>query len=676
MVAAWCAPVNAVAGGRAVQAVHGVTCPASLGAGYEFDPGEGYESVDDPTWLALFCSYTNVAESPDRAVVEIQVLWSEQRPSYGCGAEPEDQEVRSATHYAHVTWGTGNAADPPGLSDAVATLLAQAEAVAVPCGGATAQPTTTVAAPTTSTTAGTRKELCAEARVLIEGFSPAEMREAGITDPTKTGLHVDGDDLAADMFSAVDRYNAAHPDAAAYVSDGTPFAGEIGATNWLFGFGGGIKGPQADAYVTGTERQLQTKLIALAERGGKGDTARRLTPGEVLEVALDLNGGHLNQALLAAHNLLRANARSDTLSADLPLYDNGFVDRYLVPLRDGENGGPWYHMFGTAYFEVVAQGDWGPWLATGAVAAAWGAGMLSGGATLLLGGVALAWQNESDASGTTAASRVANGVEQIVRENWSGQRPDPEKFCFNVWAAQIGKRLYERLPYKSSRPFRALLSSYPVPESAPAIDPLERFGEPNYVNAMGSPFSVWWSDGTLRMLLDQGEGLDARLVGGVPGMMLPVPEDDSWGLVWIDPEHSGQLVSFAAREAGAVLHYRRTDTRTGETAIYEATATAAGEQFSMNLDPATVAPVLMREDGEIIEPRMVTLDLNASSTDEVEGSLPPATDSAVTEAVTAPPREEQSSHGLGSLFVLAIMVIVAAAGVIVGTRVRRPANRP
>ncbi len=677
VLSAFLTPPSARATDGIPRSSEGVECPSSVGA-FTLAP-ELSHSADDPVNRSLECWYRDSAGTE----IALDAYWTLYRDPdaytlWWCNDPEPGKHVQSKTRSAVVTYDNGGR-EPAAIVQVARDFLAVVEPHAVTCDPNAYTPTSPPPTTTTTRPEGD-KELCAEARVLIEAFDREQLAAAGFEDSGTTGIRVDGADLADDIGAAVDRYNAAHPDDTAYVSDGTPFAGEVGALNWLFANGGGLKGPQADAYVTGTERGLQRRLIDRANELGTATQPAKLTPGEVLEIALELNGGHLNQALLASHNLLRAVSRGDTAAADLPLYDNGFVDRYLVPLRDGENGGPWYHVFGTAYYEVVSQGDWGPWIATGGAVAAWGSGMLSGGATLVLGGIALAWQNTSDASGTTGASRVANGLEQYVRENWTGQRPDPEKYCFNVWGAQVGKRLYERLPYRSTRKFRALLSNLPTPDVAPELDPMERIGEPRYVNAMGSPFSVWWSDGTMQMLLDQGEGLDARLVGGVPGLMLPVAEDDSWGLIWIDPANSAQTVAFEAATDGAVLHFTRTDTRTGQTAFYTATATRAGEQFSMQLDPATAVPILTREDGEVVEPEIVTLDIPEP---QAEGEPATETTTAVTTSNTtsnpdsdgdrsATPNAENSDRGSQSGFAIAGLAAVGAiASTIVIARRRR-----
>jgi hypothetical protein len=602
------------------RAPEGVACPPDIGS---FNLAPDISRVgEDPLNRSIECWYRDPAgeETP------LFGYWTLYRPGpddtviVDCTPRAGTGFLKSKTHAAYVSWANPRGV-PVGTDEAARELLAQAEQHSLSC---VDSPTTSAATTPATVHPTVRKELCAQAKALFEGPAKQELEQAGFTDPAKTGLRVDGDDLLADFQAAVARYDRANPDDSSFVSDGTPFAGEAGAANWLAGHGGGLPSPFNSAYVTGNEGALYKRIVAEAEAQGSKQRPGRLTPGEVFEASLIVNHGSINDALLTAHNLLRSSARNDVAAApDVRAYENYIPTRYLVQLRDGvDNGGPWYHMFGTAYFEVVAKGDWGPWIAGGATAALWGAGIVTGGGALALGtlsAVATAWQHTSQASGTTVGSRIANGVEQMVRESRIGgsNSPDPEKFCFNVWGAQIGAKLYKAAPYRTTRRFRGLFSSLPEPSPSPPprFDPLERIGSPRFVNAMGSPFSVWWTSGTMQMLLDQGSSPNnARLIGGVPGFMTPIYEGDSWGAVWTDPGNDSQSVTFEATHAGAVLHFVRTDTQTGQAAFYEATATRAHQRFSVNLDPVTVAPSFSRDDGLIVKPTLVALDLVDAAT--------------------------------------------------------------
>ena len=50
----------------------------------------------------------------------------------------------------------------------------------------------------------------------------------------------------------------------------------------------------------------------------------------------------------------------------------------------------------------------------------------------------VAWLSRIESS---RASQLANALEQVYREKLGGRVPDPEKYCFNVWGAEIGALL-------------------------------------------------------------------------------------------------------------------------------------------------------------------------------------------------------------------------------------------
>ncbi len=337
---------------------------------------------------------------------------------------------------------------------------------------------------------------------------------------------------------------------------------------------------------------------------------------------------------------------------------------------NGDNGGPWYHLFGTAYAEVVARGDWGPWITAGGAAAAWSAGMLTGPAALVLGGLAVAWQNESDTSGSTGASRLFNGFEQLVRERHSGNNPDPEKFCFNVWGAQLGGRIYESVPLRGAHGFSDPFSGLEPPsEPTPFVEPAERLRDARFVNGVGSPYAIKWRSGTMEMLLDQGSGPEsARLYGGVPTWLFPVIEDDSWGAVWISPSGSGEMITLEARVDAAPLIFVRTDTQTGETAYYETTAARAGDRFTITVDPGTFAPLMTAGDGTVISPRVVSLDLTDAPA--AAGASSGETSGGSADGETTP----GSGLGLPAILIAATVVVAAFASEVRRSRRRRTAE--
>ncbi len=192
----------------------------------------------------------------------------------------------------------------------------------------------------------------------------------------------------------------------------------------------------------------------------------------------------------------------------------------------------------------------------------------------------------------------------------AGNRPDPEKFCFNVWGAQAGARLYHDLPYHSTRSLHRALSSFAEPGESPQIDPVEHLRDARFVSSVESPFAVHLDDGRLTMTLDQGGAPgSASLAGGVPGWFMPVYEGDTWGVAWAEETSASATVTLEATKDGAQLHYVRTDLVTGETARYESAAASKGDLFTITLTPEAVAPVMTGPDGIEVAPDLVTLDI-------------------------------------------------------------------
>lgn len=134
---------------------------------------------------------------------------------------------------------------------------------------------------------------------------------------------------------------------------------------------------------------------------------RKLTPGDVLYLSLQQRNGKLNEALLLAHNTLRAIARPGEgdfavtgVDGDAKLYKSIFVE-----LREGDNAGPWYHLFGTGFYNVQQKTE----------------------NLLIPSGI---------------GSVGTNTLEQFYRELIDKRIPDPEKFCFNAWGAEVSGELF------------------------------------------------------------------------------------------------------------------------------------------------------------------------------------------------------------------------------------------
>ncbi len=591
-------------------------------------------SYDPPLHVMYRCAYGSYG---------ITVIWVDQPAAIVglntvyrlCGGAPDErwndrngafEILRSTSRGAMVSHSTDNSPAHPFdialVHDFAAGVLRSIESRGLPCAAigapavAPAAPAP-AAAPAAPATPG--RPLCPEA---VSAFSADKLRAAGIADTSRTGIRVDGGDLLGGFRSAVKSHNARFPDDKAYVSLEKPFAGTAGALAWLFSEGGVIEGQTGlnTGYVTGKELDLYNGILRLSRvRAAEGKSAK-LLPSDVLEVALDLTGGNLNAAILASHNMLRAKARGDATVQEVTglTKDEKFFATYLADMRDGaENPGIWYHTFGTAYLEASAADDSGPWLSATGMAALYGVGSLSGvGAVVSLariGGALTAIYTALEtqtSDGVTAGSKIANAVEQFYREHGPDKRtPDPEKYCFNVWGAQAGRSLYEELPYKGTRKIRDLVSSFRAPlRVLPAMYGTEILGP--FLNVMSSPYSVEWSDGQRTMVLDQGADISqARLLGDAPILALPLPEPDSWGALWVPLTDRVLTVRFEAAKDGAVFHLVRVDTTTGKAAVYETTATRAGERFTVALDPATLAPPVTRGDGTTVKAEIRQLDL-------------------------------------------------------------------
>ena len=72
---------------------------------------------------------------------------------------------------------------------------------------------------------------------------------------------------------------------------------------------------------------LAAAMKAYSTERSLGVRTYRLSPGDIRYLSLKLHKGGLDLSLAAVHN---------------------------------DNGGPYYHVFGTRYFEMVVASDWGP----------------------------------------------------------------------------------------------------------------------------------------------------------------------------------------------------------------------------------------------------------------------------------------------------------------------------
>lgn len=182
-----------------------------------------------------------------------------------------------------------------------------------------------------------------------------------------------------------------------------------------------------------TEAALLVRMIELRE--AKGD---KLTPGDVFGVGLEETGGDIGAALLISHNTLRSLARDcgDSIRTGIEALDKDRFDKLFITIRGGyrcsdgfagarkdatcaesnfagDNAGPWYHLFGTAYYETYT-----------------------------------ATPGDSTPSDNRWA-RTANVLEQWYREYCptSWQDPDPEKEYVNRWGIAAADELLTEQPW-------------------------------------------------------------------------------------------------------------------------------------------------------------------------------------------------------------------------------------
>lgn len=515
--------------------------------------------------------------------------------------------ITFVTYSNAAVWGAAGAIGNSAIEGLSASMIADNRPALPGC------PVASPTAPTTSGSADPRPvlPLCDEIKNLIAGFSAKRLKESGV-DPNKSGIRYGQAELQQGFVNAVADYNARHFDAQAYVSPGLPY-GSAGALQWLF-TEGGIVDEVSQAYVTGQEDALRRAVISASESRASIAQDPHLSPGDVYLLALELSEGNAGQAMLLSHNTLRSLARG----GDSPLTgvndDLTFYDKYLVKLRDGpENAGPWYHIFGIGYYQMIDDGDYGEYVTAGGFTLTTLAGGWSIGAVRVLG--ALAGFGGGLHLGLSS-TEVTNALEQFYRETLSTKgpggkpnKPDPEKFCYNVWGAAIGSLLYDELPFKTFRNSGGPWSSFQRPPPVPPSDP-STYPQGSMINFTQSPYAVQWVQGDQRMVFDQGSNIEeVGLFGNVPGWVLPIPEEEgTWAVAWGAPGDAVQEVTLEATRDNAPIEFVRISDA-GKAAVYEFTAVAKGDQFTMTLDDSTVDPDILGPGGDLIRPdRIVSFE--------------------------------------------------------------------
>lgn len=112
-----------------------------------------------------------------------------------------------------------------------------------------------------------------------------------------------------------------------------------------------------DLHVTGREVELRDAILREVQRSGK-----KLQPGDVLALSLDLNDGNVAQALITVHNAFRALSRGDDAATgieeqDLEFFHDALDTRFRTEAttRGTDLSDDWYHMFGMAALGFISQ---------------------------------------------------------------------------------------------------------------------------------------------------------------------------------------------------------------------------------------------------------------------------------------------------------------------------------
>ncbi len=393
----------------------------------------------------------------------------------------------------------------------------------------------------------------------------------------------------------------------------------------------------------GTEVALLREIVREST-----DKKKKLDPGDVFLLALKQVKGDTRLAMLLAHNTTRSLARGADAEFTGVAPDLQFFNTYLAPIRGGplppaapiknqlelppepgqaadttklqgpapatgdplagDNAGPWYHLFGTGFFEMQIQGDF---------------------ASLPLQALQGARQTPLDAPPGAISegnlSSLANSLEQYYREWLGGRSSDPEKYCFNVWGAKlsavIGQNLRAQGKLKAGPAGARLMLGPNAREPAPPWEPgtagsttdisIKQAPLAPMANlpakrtacagakagacakgAMLSPASITWEGGGQKLVFDQPR---QQLRGSYPVALRFLPErDGTLAVVWADLSGQRTKVTFEGVRAGTV----RVVTLQGEgRATAFSAAVRPGETLTMQHGPGAEAPALARADG-------------------------------------------------------------------------------
>ncbi|MGB7962159.1 MAG: zinc ribbon domain-containing protein [Propionicimonas sp.] len=362
--------------------------------------------------------------------------------------------------------------------------------------------------------------------------------------------------------------------------------------------------PPAGEVTQGTERALYEDIWNVARSG-----TRKVTPGEVLYLALRQRKGDVKEALLLAHNTLRSLARSEETMGNVDVewtmveFNPDFLTQYLTPLVDpaplgvGQNTGSWYHLFGTAYFEMQARGTWGAYTLVSMTD-----DKLNDQITQLsqqLASMLATDPNLELPANQTLYSRLTNEIESVARKRIFGSPDDPSKYCYNVMGASIGSWLYQ-----SRVTIKPAIQPPPPPPAGTKVPTI--FGDlPKTVDKddpdtwiSSSPLDITWDDGTNVMTLDQDS---ASLYGYAPFFVLPQYEEatDTWGMVWTS---AGTYTLRMRATQDGTTHLTRI---VGSTAYVYPLQVTADETLTLHVDQGHYSAAVERAGGGLIAPVVI-----------------------------------------------------------------------
>ena len=435
-------------------------------------------------------------------------------------------------------------------------------------------------------------------------------------------IQVDYEGLKADFEDAIDRYNRDEDNVKAFSSDNA--IGALPALSWLQSQGGTVDWI-SEKFVFTKEEDMNARTITPKSVKGRGierslywsireysekNNGKKLTPGDVLFLALKERKGDVREALLLSHNLMRSLAReNDAYFTGIPS-ELSYFDEYLQPmitsepLGKGQNAGMWYHLFGTAYYEMQGRGEWGP--------VGLGEAMV-GSVRKAIDGVVetLLYDPElKEPPNRAVISILANEIEQGYRLFKTDSAFDPEKYCINVYGAQLGAWLYGNKLKKQSSP------KFSSPESIeiPSVNPI-----PSRRTLLQlCPVNVIWEGNGSRMELDQKS---EDMSGFYPISIVPFFENESnsWGVLWTELNDDSYKVSFEAVEDGW-HHLMIIDNESGIVTVYPVYMNA-GDKSSIDIDPDGLETELIQGDGRIVEPVVIDSKELTETADESDGEI-------------------------------------------------------